>query len=125
MRTIIAGSRTIKDFKVLKRAVEQSDFNVTEIISGGAYGADKLGEDYAKMADIDLTVFHANWRKYGKSAGYRRNERMAVYASNDKSKRGGLIALWDGESRGTKNMIELAELYKLKIFIYRTDLDSN
>lgn len=124
MRTIIAGSRTIKDFKLLKKVVDLSDFKPSEIISGGAYGVDRLGEDYARLAYIDLVVFHANWHKHGRAAGPIRNERMAQYASSDPSKPGGLICLWDGVSRGTKSMIASAVNYKLRIFIWRTDLDS-
>lgn len=121
MRTIIAGSRTINDMRLLKRAVEQSDFLVTEIISGGARGVDRLGEMYAKSAGIDLVIFPANWTANGKAAGPIRNKRMAKYAIADESRPGALIALWDGESRGTKSMIDIAESLGLKVFIFLVD----
>jgi hypothetical protein len=121
MRTIIAGSRTIRNFTLLKKAVEESGFPISEIISGGAPGVDKLGEDYAAVADIDLVIFKANWRKHGKAAGSIRNKKMVEYAASDKSRRGGLIALWDGQNRGIKNMIENAVEHNLKVYIYRTD----
>lgn len=118
MKVIIAGSRTIEDYKLLKRAINSSEFNITEIISGGAQGVDRMGERYAKEAGIDLVIMPANWKKHGKAAGPIRNEKMAAYASSDKNIRGGLIALWDGKSRGTKNMIDNAEKYKLNKFVY-------
>lgn len=121
MKTIIAGSRTITNMAYLKKAINDSGFNITEIISGGAKGVDRLGEDYARAAGIDLVTFHANWKKHGKAAGPIRNKRMAEYASSEKNRRNGLIALWDGVSRGTKNMIDSAKCEGLKVFIYLVD----
>ena len=121
MRTIIAGSRTLHDIKLVKEAVKKSGFLVTEVISGGAGGIDRLGELYAVSADIDLVVFPANWSKHGKAAGPIRNKRMANYAIADESRPGGLIAVWDGESRGTKSMISIADSLGLKVFIFRVD----
>lgn len=75
--------------------------NVT-IISGGATGADALGEQFAKANNLELIVVPANWEKYGRAAGPKRNAEMAEMID-------ALIAFWDGKSRGTKNMIETAE----------------
>jgi len=123
MRTIIAGSRGISDVRLVKEAVEKSDFLITEIVSGHARGVDKAGERYAESADIDLVIFPANWNKHGYSAGHIRNERMARYAIADESRPGGLIAIWDGVSRGTKNMIDTANRLGLKVFIFRIDAE--
>jgi len=119
MRIIIAGCRHITNGNLVRKAVEKSGFNITEIVSGGAKGVDTLGENYAKKAGIDLITIHANWTGLGKKAGPLRNMRMANYAASDKSKKGGLIAVWDGVSRGTKNMIDTAKALGLKVFIYR------
>ena len=59
----------------------------------------------------------AKWDKHGNSAGMIRNSQMADYAD-------GLIALWDGESRGTKNMIETASKNGLCIFMYNKSKQS-
>ena len=83
---------------------------ITEVVSGGAGGVDKLGELWAERNRVTCRRFLANWGKYGKSAGMRRNEEMARYAVE---KRGGCIAIWDGKSVGTKNMIETAQRYGL------------
>ena len=121
MRLIIAGSRTFNDFDRLKAVADQvieenagqdmDDGEVT-IISGGARGADKLGERYANMNLFDLEIYPAKWDVYGRSAGYRRNEQMARIATH-------LIACWDGQSRGTKHMIDLAHQNFLKVTILR------
>lgn len=125
IRTIIAGSRTITDGNLIKKAVESSGFSITEVISGGATGVDKLGENYAHKAGIDLITIHANWVKHDRAAGPIRNMKMAVYATSDRSKKAGLIAIWDGKSRGTKNIIDTATRLGLKVFIYRVDLNKS
>jgi predicted Rossmann fold nucleotide-binding protein DprA/Smf involved in DNA uptake len=109
--TIIAGSRTIQDYAEVERAIKHSKFNISEVISGGARGVDKLGETYAYEHKIPLTIYRANWDKYGKRAGIFRNRVMATHAD-------ALIAVWDGQSNGTKHMIEVAKEYGLHVFIY-------
>lgn len=100
MRTIIAGSRGIEDYKIIYKAVVQSGFTVTEVVSGCARGVDILGELYAFHHGLPTRQFPALWDIYGKSAGYRRNLVMADNADQ-------LIAIWDGKSRGTKHMIDI------------------
>lgn len=112
MRTIIAGSRSITKYSVVRQAIIDSEFEITEVVSGTARGVDKLGERYAKVSGIPIKQFPADWNNYGKSAGYRRNNEMAKYAD-------ALIAVWDGESKGTASMIELAEKWGLKVFVYK------
>lgn len=111
MRTIIAGSREIIDYQECLDAVVDSDFEITEVISGGARGADKLGELFAKNNGLPLKVFPADWETHGKPAGYIRNQQMANNAD-------ALIALWDGISRGTKHMIEIANSKGLHVHIH-------
>lgn len=110
MRTIIAGGREITDPKEVILAVEKSGFEITTIISGGARGVDSLAIDYAFENDIEYEVFKADWDRYGRSAGPRRNQEMAENAD-------ALIAIWDGESRGTANMIDTARKLNLKVFV--------
>ena len=115
MKVIIAGSREFKDYELLKKVCDEHLEGTDEfvIISGTARGADKLGEDYAIERGQSILRFPADWDKYGKSAGYKRNEEMAKVADM-------LIAFWDGESRGTKHMIDLATKYKLKTLVWQT-----
>lgn len=110
-KVIIAGTRTFDDYQLLCRYV---DFKLSrigdaiEIISGGARGADVLGERYARERGYSLRVFPAEWDRFGRRAGYLRNVQMAEYAD-------ALLAFWDGLSRGTKNMIEEARSRGLKV----------
>ena len=102
-KVIIAGTRTFQDYDFL---CERCDFFFSEttptaILCGEARGADELGKRYAKEHGIPVMSFPADWEKFGKSAGYRRNAEMARNAD-------ALIAFWDGSSHGTKHMIGLA-----------------
>lgn len=110
MRTIVAGSRTVTDYDLVASTIVEATWPITVIISGGARGVDELGEAYAYLHKIPLEVFNANWNKYGRAAGHMRNEEMAKNAD-------ALIAIWDGESRGTANMIETAKKYKLNLYV--------
>ncbi len=116
MKTIIAGSRNCRHFSDVVHAVTQSGIAITEVVSGHADGADKLGETWAKTAGIPLRLFPADWERFGRSAGPQRNLEMAQYAD-------ALIALWDGKSPGTKHMIDCARRHNLEVFVYRTDLE--
>lgn len=105
MKVIIAGSRSItrfriKDLREFMREIyeENNDFFINEIVSGCARGIDRLGEQYAVTYGIMLHKFPANWEKFGLGAGPIRNEEMAEYAD-------ALIAIWDGKSKGTLDMI--------------------
>jgi hypothetical protein len=112
MKTVIAGGRTITDYETVLSAIHQSQFDITEVVSGMAAGVDTLGIQYAKNHNIPVKEFPADWKKHGRAAGPIRNGQMAEYAE-------ALIAIWDGESTGTKNMINQAEKNKLKIYIHR------
>ena len=109
-KVIIAGGRNFHDYELLCLKCDKalSQQLEVEIVSGTAYGADKLGERYANERGYSIKRFFPNWEKHKKSAGFIRNEEMAIYAD-------ALIAFWDGESKGTKHMIDLAEKHGLKI----------
>jgi hypothetical protein len=111
MRTIIAGSRYIKELSILQIAIQESKFLITTIISGCASGVDTLGELYAFIHDIPVKKFPADWDKYGKKAGMVRNKIMAENAD-------ALIAVWDGNSNGTRNMIDVATKNNLSVYVY-------
>ena len=112
MRTIIAGSRSVTDLNEVLAAVLDSPWVPTAIVSGTALGADQLGEQFAHDFSLPVTRFPADWDAHGKSAGYKRNTEMAEHAD-------ALIALWDGHSRGTKNMIDIATKKGLKVHVHR------
>ncbi len=112
MKTIIAGSRDLKDYEVVCKAMADFGEEVTEVVSGKARGADALGEQWAKMRRIPIKPFPADWDAHGKAAGPIRNRQMAAYAE-------ALVAIWDGKSSGTKNMIDEARKKGLVVHIHR------
>jgi len=112
MRTIIAGSRTCDDPQHLLAALQQLPWVPTTVISGTARGADRLGEQWAFKNRVPIEKYPADWDKYGNSAGYKRNVEMAKVAE-------ALIALWDGESKGTSHMIDIAKSHGLKVVVFK------
>lgn len=116
-RLIIAGGRNFNDYPFLRDkcnillSQKMNTHNVI-IISGTCRGADLLGEQYARENNLPVYRYPANWKEYGKTAGYLRNRKMAEEAD-------ALVAFWDGKSRGTANMITLARGRQLQIRIIR------
>lgn len=103
MKTVIAGSRGINSYRLLKKAINESGIkdNITEVISGGARGVDRMGFLWAEEFHIPVAIFLPDWKRYGNRAGILRNIEMIDYAD-------ALIALWDGESKGTRHSIDYA-----------------
>lgn len=102
-RVIIAGTRSFDDYNLLR---EKCDFffqkkKPTAIVCGEARGADTLGKRYAMEHHVPVISMPADWELHGKKAGHLRNQEMARCAD-------ALIAFWDGQSRGTRDMIEIA-----------------
>jgi len=105
-KVIIAGTRSFADYSLLRSSCDKylSQKGQTHdivIVSGMAKGADRLGEQYARERGYQVQQFPADWEKNGRAAGYMRNADMANYSD-------ALIAFWDGQSKGTQNMIETA-----------------
>ena len=112
-KVIIAGSRGFSNYDLLKSKMDYFLSNITDeiqIVSGTARGADQLGERYAAEQGYSIQRFPADWEHEGKSAGYKRNVKMAEYAD-------ALVAFWDGRSRGTGHMISLARMRNLQVRI--------
>jgi len=103
MKTIIAGSRstTRKEFQEAIQSAEWIN-KTTTVISGTARGADTFGEEWAEKNGLEIERCPAQWNKFGKKAGPIRNKEMAYQGD-------ALLAIWDGESRGTLNMINNAK----------------
>ena len=109
MKLIVAGSRNFNDFKFITKKLDQllsETREEVEIVCGQCRGVDELGEAYAIHNHYKVTFFPADWENEGKAAGFRRNKRMAEYATH-------CVCFWDGKSAGTKLMIDLAKEYNL------------
>lgn len=110
MKVIVAGSRSITDYNLVKAAIEESGFEITEIISGHASmklmedgtwlpSVDRLAEQYSwDVLGKEPRIYPARWKEFGKKAGILRNTEMSKYGD-------ALVAVWDGNSRGTAHMI--------------------
>lgn len=107
LKIIIAGGRDFNNYEMLSATLDQLK-KPFEVVCGEARGADALGKRYAIQHGLIVHSFPANWDKFGKSAGYKRNAEMAEFAD-------ALIAFWDGKSRGTDSMIKLAKNKWLKV----------
>lgn len=114
MRVIVAGSREITSPEVVSYAVERSGFQVSQLVSGGARGVDRLGEQWARNASVPVQRFIPDWDGGGRSAGHARNREMAKHAD-------ALVAIWDGASPGTRGMIEIARQRGMPVYVHRTD----
>jgi len=108
VKVIIAGSRTIFDYQLVLRAISESGFEITEVVSGKAPGVDRCGEWWAINNNIPVKEFPASFRGLGRAAGPIRNAEMAEYAD-------ALICVHNG-SRGSANMMRVARAMGLKIF---------
>jgi hypothetical protein len=119
-RVFIAGCRNFYNYVILKERCEyflqnkMKTHNVI-VISGHASGADSLGEKFAADHNLQCELFPADWEHHGKAAGPIRNAKMAEVAD-------ALIAFWDGQSRGTKSMIDLAKRKGLQVAVVRFDM---
>lgn len=123
MKVIIAGSRTINNEDLVFNFLNTVMYHVLnwdgeweEVISGGAKGADSLGEWWAQLKGLRIMRFNALWQTHGKSAGPIRNEQMAKYAD-------ALVLIHDG-SKGSLNMLKNAKEQGLPIIelrFYNTD----
>lgn len=118
VKLIIAGGRDFDDYGLLKKECNNFLGSLeypVEIVCGKAKGADSLGELYAKENKLEIKPFYPDWKKYGRAAGPVRNKEMAKYATH-------LVAFWNGKSRGTKSMINLAKQQGLEVKVIRYSL---
>jgi len=102
LKVIVAGTRTVNDYGLVRFAIEDFPHTISEIVCGGAKGVDSLGEKWAVDNNVTVKYFPADWDLHGRSAGPIRNKQMAEYAD-------ALILIWDGKSKGSANMLNEAK----------------
>ena len=125
-KLLVCGSRTIRDTTYIQGPTQWAKnqieaywyynlacYDELVMIEGAAKGIDTIAKEYAQENDWKIEEYPAEWDKYGKSAGYIRNEIMVKAADE-------VLILWDGESKGTKHDIDLCEKYNkpYKVLIY-------
>lgn len=101
----VVGSRSITDYSFIKRLLDRKLDSIECIISGGARGVDTLAERWANENRIPIKVFPADWDRWGKRAGYIRNETIIKECDI-------CLAIWDGQSKGTLHSVNLCKKYK-------------
>ena len=116
-RIVISGSRDFNNYELLKSYTDECIATLRKkytliFLSGRCRGADFLGERYAKEQGFKIEYFPAEWEKYGRAAGPKRNEQMAALADY-------IICFWDGKSKGTASMISLAKAKGIPLKIKR------
>jgi len=109
----VVGSRSFNSYSYIQRILKSFFKNNDTLISGGAKGADSLAERFCDEHGYEKIIFYPNWKKYGRKAGFIRNE--DIIKNSDF-----VIAFWDGKSKGTKNSINLAKSLNknYKIYLY-------
>lgn len=125
-KLLVCGSRGITDKDWIKSNIETywywnlACYKFPVMIEGEAKGVDSIAKEYAQENEWEIESYPADWEKYGKSAGYIRNEIMVKAADE-------VLILWDGSSKGTKNDIDLCERYNkpYKVLIYNDSIKEN
>jgi hypothetical protein len=112
MKLAIVGSRSFTDYEALEKEVDSicESVKVTCVVSGGAKGADSLGQRYAESKGIATQIFLPDWEKHGKAAGFIRNRDIISNCDF-------CVAFWDGKSKGTLSSIELAKRQEIPVRI--------
>lgn len=120
MGVLICGSRWIGDLEILEEAIRNSGFEITRVIEGGqrkwdpgssAYvGVDWLARIWAAKNNLQIISYPAYWHVYGRMAGMIRNSVMIRQCE-------AVIAVWDGKSPGTKDVIKKALARKIPLYI--------
>ena len=114
-RIVIAGSRDYNNYDEAKEFIDSCLIDINKeneiiIVSGGASGADAIGERYATEKGFKIEKYAAEWKKYGRAAGPKRNKEMAEISDY-------VICFWDGKSKGTKSMIDYAKKCEKRVRI--------
>jgi hypothetical protein len=121
MKLVVSGSRHITDYNLFYQALGESGFLTTKkgvecLIQGGAAGVDGLAKRWAEANSVPVMTIEADWDAHGRSAGPIRNSEMIQYAIED-GEPAGLLAIWDGYSKGTWDCIKKAQAKGLIIYI--------
>jgi hypothetical protein len=112
MRVLVTGGRTFQDRDWLWAGLDLIHTHpqmgpITEIIEGGATGADNRAQEWAYQREVRCVTVPAQWERHGKSAGYIRNSEMAKMRPD-------LVLACPG-GKGTANMTHVAAASGLKV----------
>ena len=113
---LVAGSRNFDDKERLAQILAENVGADDTIVEGGAKGVDTMARQWAEARGINVVEITADWKKYGRAAGPKRNDAMTAFIAE----RGGkAIFIWDGESKGTKQCIQSARKKNISVSVYQ------
>ena len=102
---LVAGSRSFADKELLARILGENVKADDTIVEGGAKGVDSMAREWAEARGISVTEIKADWTKYGRAAGPKRNDTMTAFIAEHG---GRAVFIWDGQSKGTRQCITSA-----------------
>jgi len=114
VKLIIAGSRGFTNYELLCQTLAPERQHITQVITGGARGADRLGYRWAWKHAVRHQLFRAAWEQFGRAAGMRRNHQMAQAGDL-------LVCFWDGVSKGSAHMISCMQQLGKPVVVIRMD----
>lgn len=115
MRITIGGCRDFEDYEVFSKFVSECIEKIKPcdkiiILSGHCKGTDLMAERYAAEMGYEVEIHNADWKKYGRAAGPKRNAEMIQNSH-------ALIAFWDCKSKGTKNLVDTAKKKNIPVYV--------
>lgn len=113
-KVAIGGSRNVDSIELVTEVLDQILVEDDIILSGNAPGADRMGEEYARQRDMECKIIPSEWNKHGLKATMMRNEVILKAADF-------VICFWDGQSEGTKHMLDIAKRAKKLLAEVRPD----
>lgn len=112
---LVAGSRSFGDPERLAEILQAEISDGDVLVEGGARGVDTMARAWAESRGMEVVEIRADWAKYGRAAGPKRNDAMVAFVAE----RGGrAVYVWDGKSRGTQQCIESAVKKGVRVKVY-------
>lgn len=102
MKIAVIGSRGFNNVKLLEEKLDTFKYQIVELISGGAQGADTLAEAWALANNVPVKLYKPDWKRFGRAAGIKRNKQIIESCNY-------CIAFWDGKSKGTASSLKFCE----------------
>lgn len=116
MRILVCGAREWNNFDKIKAVLTPYGDKPEEhtLIHGGCRGADCIAGYIGKQLNMNIQVFEAQWKKYGRGAGPVRNLQMI-----DEGKPDIVYAFHEciEKSRGTKDMVNRAKKHNIEVIV--------